>query len=268
MSESPQLVKYRGNCHCGAFKFIFKAPELKEVFACNCSICSKKGYLWVLPARNEDFVVVKGEESALQTYEFGKRTTEHKFCPTCGTSVIARVRDSGDATPIGVNIRALADVDPASLHVLPIDAAAVEPLYQVPEPVAAGPVADGTTVYHGNCHCGAVRYTLLSPQKIATASECNCSICARIGALWIYPLTATITLKGLECLEEYTFATKVVYHGFCKICGVAIRARVPEDERKETALNLRAMNGLDLSALKITKENGKVYLPLYEAWEK
>ncbi|KAJ7927215.1 Mss4-like protein, partial [Mycena leptocephala] len=212
-----------------------------------------KGYLWVLPARNEDFVVVKGEESALQTYEFGKRTTEHK-----GSTYVMKPHGSIQQALTRPQIRALADVDPASLHVLPIDAAAVEPLYQVPEPVAAGPVADGTTVYHGNCHCGAVRYTLLSPQKIATASECNCSICARIGALWIYPLTATITLKGWN----------VVYHGFCKICGVTIHARVPEDERKETALNLRAMNGLDLSALKITKDNGKVYLPPYEAWEK
>ncbi|KAJ6551045.1 hypothetical protein DFH09DRAFT_417963 [Mycena vulgaris] len=41
MPESAPLIEYRGNCHCGAFKFTFKATELKLAFACDCSICSK-----------------------------------------------------------------------------------------------------------------------------------------------------------------------------------------------------------------------------------
>ncbi len=32
---------YHGACHCGAFKFSVKLPELKKVSACGCSICSK-----------------------------------------------------------------------------------------------------------------------------------------------------------------------------------------------------------------------------------
>ena len=35
------LETYQGNCHCGAFKFSVRLPELKQVFGCNCSICSK-----------------------------------------------------------------------------------------------------------------------------------------------------------------------------------------------------------------------------------
>lgn len=35
------LQTYQGNCHCGAFKFVVKLPVLKQVVACNCSICSK-----------------------------------------------------------------------------------------------------------------------------------------------------------------------------------------------------------------------------------
>jgi len=34
-----QLHTYHGNCHCGAFKFAVKLPEVKDVYACNCSIC-------------------------------------------------------------------------------------------------------------------------------------------------------------------------------------------------------------------------------------
>ena len=35
------LQTYHGNCHCGAFIFSVQLPDLKRVFACNCSICSK-----------------------------------------------------------------------------------------------------------------------------------------------------------------------------------------------------------------------------------
>ena len=35
------LKTYHGNCHCGAFQFSVKLPELKQVYACDCSICTK-----------------------------------------------------------------------------------------------------------------------------------------------------------------------------------------------------------------------------------
>ncbi|KAJ7912435.1 Mss4-like protein [Mycena leptocephala] len=255
MSESPQPIQYRGNCHCGAFKFIYNAPEIKQAFACNCSICSKfpkRLYLWAFPSK-DDFKVVKGDEnSTLKSYEFGKRTLVHKFCPTCGTSVMGRS---------GWQIRALADVDFGSLTVATSDGAVLEPLYQIPEPVATEPGPEGTNVYHGSCHCGAVRYTLLSPEKISTVNDCDCSICSRDGALWTYPETTMVTFNGLDSLAEYTFAKKVVYHGFCMICGVAIRERFLGDT--DMALSVRTMNGLDLATVKIKKVDGKSCLPVY-----
>ncbi|KAJ7912422.1 glutathione-dependent formaldehyde-activating enzyme [Mycena leptocephala] len=258
MSESLQPIEYRGNCHCGAFKYTFKAPEIKQAFACTCSICSKNGYLWAFPSK-DDFKVVKGDEdSTLKSYEFGKRTLVHKFCPTCGTSVMGRSVDGRFA----INIRALADVDLGSLTVATSDGAALKPHYQIPEPVATGPVPEGTTVYHGSCHCGAVGYTLLSPEKISTVNDCDCSICSRDGALWTYPETTVVTFNGLDSLAEYTFANKVVYHGFCTICGVAIRERFLEDT--DMALNVRTMNGLDLATVKVEKGDGKSMLPAYE----
>ncbi|KAJ7034453.1 Mss4-like protein [Mycena alexandri] len=263
-----QLAQYHGNCHCGAFKFTLKTPELKEVYACNCSSCSKKGYLWTLPAKIEDFAVVNGDETAtLSIYECGKRTSAHKFCPTCGTAVMVRMHSAEN--PIGINLRALSDLDLDSLPVLMNEAANLEPLYQVPEPLATGVVPEGMTVYHGSCHCGAIRYTLLSPHKIATATECNCSICSRNASLWIYPLTTTARFEGVDNLTEYTFASNLVYHGFCKICGVPIRARFVGDsdtglDLRTMRMNLRTMNGLDLSGLEIKKVDGRATLPAYE----
>lgn len=35
------LKTYKGNCHCGNFKFSIKIPEVKKVRSCNCSICTR-----------------------------------------------------------------------------------------------------------------------------------------------------------------------------------------------------------------------------------
>ncbi|KAF7355974.1 GFA domain-containing protein [Mycena venus] len=262
MSETPQTVEYRGNCHCGAFKFTVKSRPLKQAFACDCSICSKNGYLWGFPG---ELIVVKGDENTtLKSYEFAKRTMAHKFCPTCGTSVLARAPDG----KFGINIRALADVDFDSLPIRTSDGASKEPLYQAPEPVTVENIPQGSNVYHGSCHCGTVGYTLVSPEKVTTAKDCNCSVCSRDGALWIYPPTTSVTFKGLDSLVEYTFANRNTFHGFCSVCGVAIRERFIAPGRIDTALNIRTLNGFDLSAVEITKMDNKSYPPPYASWDR
>jgi hypothetical protein len=39
-----EMETYRGNCHCGNFKFSVKVPELKKVRICNCSICTRVSF--------------------------------------------------------------------------------------------------------------------------------------------------------------------------------------------------------------------------------
>lgn len=70
------LKTYKGNCHCGAFKFSIKIPELTSVTECNCSVCFKKGYKWVFPGAG-CFTIEKGDGS-LKDYEFGKCSMLHK----------------------------------------------------------------------------------------------------------------------------------------------------------------------------------------------
>ena len=38
-------MKYLGSCHCGAIQFEVEAPKDLQVDECNCSICSKAGFL-------------------------------------------------------------------------------------------------------------------------------------------------------------------------------------------------------------------------------
>lgn len=80
MTDQP-LKKYRGNCHCGAFVYEVKVPEITEVYECNCSICYKKGYLLVLVADYaSNYEVVKGSEDQLTNYTFGEGKFDHKVC--------------------------------------------------------------------------------------------------------------------------------------------------------------------------------------------
>ncbi|KAK6996555.1 GFA domain-containing protein [Favolaschia claudopus] len=256
--ETLPLVDYRGNCHCGAFKFTFKAPELKKTFACNCSICYKIGYLWCAPPK-EHFVIVKGDEKDLKSYEFGNRTITHKFCPTCGISVMCRTSDG----KLGLNLRTLMDVDVAALPVTMSDMANKPPLYQVPDPVVVENIAEGMNVYSGSCHCGAIGYTVVKPDKIVRAKECNCSICYREAALWIYPPATSVTFKGLESLTEYTFGVGDTFHGSCNICGSSLRERFIEPGRTDMALNVRTLNGFDLSSIEIRKSDARDFRGVY-----
>lgn len=53
---------------------------------CNCSICTKNGYYLVYPLA-KDVVFHQGEDH-LKSYRFGNQKAEHRFCPTCGSSVL------------------------------------------------------------------------------------------------------------------------------------------------------------------------------------
>ena len=75
-------------------------------------------------------------------------------------------------------------------------------------------------IYHGSCHCQAVRFTVEAPDAVEV-ERCNCSICAKSGFLHlIVPLAKFQLLSGEDQLETYTFNTGVAKHYFCKTCGI------------------------------------------------
>ncbi|EHA21636.1 hypothetical protein ASPNIDRAFT_225693 [Aspergillus niger ATCC 1015] len=96
---------HQGSCHCGAVRFRFSlSPPLSEypVVNCNCSICSKNGYLLVYPSLR-DFTLESGDERT-RTHQFGRRQAKHEFCGTCGSSCFIRLV-AEDAPPIiAVNV--------------------------------------------------------------------------------------------------------------------------------------------------------------------
>ncbi len=70
-----------GGCHCGAVRFRVDVRAF-EAIECNCSICTKKGFLHLL-VPPEDFELLSGKD-ALATYTFNTKTAKHHFCKTCG----------------------------------------------------------------------------------------------------------------------------------------------------------------------------------------
>jgi len=61
--------------------------------------------------------------------------------------------------------------------------------------------------HRGGCHCGAVRFEVDAPARIA-ALDCNCSICRMSGYIHlIVPATRFRLLAGAGALTEYTFNT-------------------------------------------------------------
>ena len=74
--------------------------------------------------------------------------------------------------------------------------------------------------HDGGCHCGAVRFRITTPARIAV-QRCNCSICLRCGfSHLIVPGSRFVLLQGEEMLTDYQFNTGTAHHLFCRRCGI------------------------------------------------
>ncbi len=104
------LAELRGGCHCGRVRFRVTA-ELARVTECNCSICSKKGFLHLIVPR--DAFALLSCADALTTYRFNTGAAQHIFCAICGIHAFYIPRSGPDK--IDVNVRCLDGVDLATI---------------------------------------------------------------------------------------------------------------------------------------------------------
>jgi hypothetical protein len=94
---------YKGSCHCGAVAFEVEAPARLLVQDCNCSICTKAGFLHLIVPLSR-FRLLRGEDH-LTTYTFNTGVAKHTFCKTCGMKPFYTPRSNPDG--IDVNVRCL-----------------------------------------------------------------------------------------------------------------------------------------------------------------
>ena len=101
-----------GGCHCGRVRFRV-TTDLDRVTECNCSICTKKGFLHLI-VPPEQFELIRGQDD-LTTYRFNTGVAQHTFCRHCGVHPFYVPRSDPDK--IDVNARCLDDFD--SLAIAP-----------------------------------------------------------------------------------------------------------------------------------------------------
>jgi hypothetical protein len=99
-------IMVQGGCHCGAVRFrLGLASNKVELLDCNCSMCSRTGFLHLI-APHGDFELLTVPE-ALTSYRFGTGAAEHLFCSTCGVKSFYQPRSHPEAWSI--NFRCLDD---------------------------------------------------------------------------------------------------------------------------------------------------------------
>lgn len=104
-------MKHTGSCHCGKIRFEVEG-DFESAMECNCSHCSRKGYLlWFVPRTS---LTMTAEDGAMSLYTFNKHAIKHHFCTNCGCAPFGFGSHNG-IEMAAVNIRCLEDVDLATV---------------------------------------------------------------------------------------------------------------------------------------------------------
>lgn len=111
MKKKTNERTWRGGCHCGRVRFEVKG-NLERVSECNCSICTKKGYLHWIVERSAFRLLTPSDNIA--AYSFNTKVAKHLFCPNCGVASFYIPRS--DPERLDVNVRCLEGVDLAKLE--------------------------------------------------------------------------------------------------------------------------------------------------------
>lgn len=91
----------------------------------------------------------------------------------------------------------------------------------------------------GTCHCGAVSWRFDAVPDGATS--CNCTVCRRHGALWIYGHEG-IDVSARGPTTAYTRETASLAFHFCAVCGCVAYWRglgLDSEGRRRMAVNVR-----------------------------
>jgi hypothetical protein len=111
-------MKYKGSCHCDQINYEVEG-ELKQAIECNCTHCSRKGYLLWFVAKNK--MTLNTPESSLSTYKFNKHVINHHFCPNCGCAPFGSGKNPSGEETVAINVRCLEGIDLNDIKRVPYD---------------------------------------------------------------------------------------------------------------------------------------------------
>ena len=112
------MSRYNVSCHCGTIAYEVEG-DLKQAIECNCTHCSRKGYLlWFVPRSQVTF---RTDEDDMSEYQFNKHVIHHNFCPECGCAPLATGKDAKGKDTVSVNVRCIEGIDLAAVKRVPYD---------------------------------------------------------------------------------------------------------------------------------------------------
>jgi len=117
MATPSYISWHRGGCHCGAVTFEVLLPHDLTIDECNCSMCSKAGFLHVIVPKSR-FRLLSGEDK-ITDYQFNTKTAHHLFCSVCGVKsfYVPRSHPNG----YSVNFRCLDRAEFGEIKIVPFD---------------------------------------------------------------------------------------------------------------------------------------------------
>jgi hypothetical protein len=128
MAQSQNTV-YRGNCLCGRYRYEICVPDvIQTASSCTCSVCQKKGYLWlVLPEPESSLKVIRDDgclrehtskaithkvRSMISSFRIYANTLGWQFCSHCGIGVNGQHTAGPWSGRFTVNVRTIQGVNP------------------------------------------------------------------------------------------------------------------------------------------------------------
>ena len=111
--------------------------------------------------------------------------------------------------------------------------------------------------YRGSCHCGKVAFEVEG--EIDKVMDCNCSMCARKGALlWFVPRAKLRLLTPADNSRAYLFGKRTIEHRFCPECGIHPygEGSMPDGTRM-AAINVRCLEGVDYADIPVEHFDGR-----------
>ncbi len=108
--------------------------------------------------------------------------------------------------------------------------------------------------YQGQCHCGAVKFSLRT--CLESALRCNCSLCKRKGAVMLTAEEDSFELlQGEQALSLYQWNTQIAKHYFCQHCGI-YTFHNPRSAPELTRVNAGCLEGVDPLSLTVSLVKG------------
>jgi hypothetical protein len=114
----------------------------------------------------------------------------------------------------------------------------------------------------GTCHCGALQFELETAPESVT--ECNCTYCAKVGALWAYYQPGQVRLTRND--SDGAYEPRMNVHHFCSHCGCTVYTATPtwdpvthqpDFSRPQWSVNARLLEDFDLSTVEHKSIDGR-----------